>query len=80
MAQRVPLTFDLKVDPKLNFTLVGLTIGGETSTATLVQRGRVESYRLGEAVFGTGELREIRRNGVVIALGRRELFIPMSAR
>lgn len=80
MAQRVPLTFDLKVDPKLNFTLVGLTIGGETSTATLVQRGRVESYRVGEAVFGTGELREIRRNGVVIALGRRELFIPMSAR
>lgn len=80
MAVRLPLTVDLKVDPKLNFTLVGLTMGGEASTATLVQRGRMESYRVGEAVFGTGELREIRRNGVVIALGRRELFIPMSSR
>lgn len=78
--QRLPLTFDIKVDPKLNFTLVGLTLGGDAASATLVQRGRAETFRVGEVVFGNGELKEIRRNGVVVAMGRRELFIPMPSR
>ncbi len=79
-SDRLPLSFDLKVDPKLNFSLVGLMMGGDAATATLVQRGRVETFRVGEPVFGTGELKEIRRNGVVVAMGRRELFIPIQAR
>jgi len=79
-SDRLPLTFDLKVDPKLNFSLVGLTTGGDAATATLLQRGRAETFRVGEPVFGTGELKEIRRNGVVVAMGRRELFIPMQVR
>lgn len=78
--QRLPLTFDIKVDPKLNFNLVGLTLGGDAASATLVQRGRAETFRVGEVVFGNGELKEIRRNGVVVAMGRRELFIPMKSR
>lgn len=80
LSDRLPLTVDLKVDPKLNFSLVGLTLGGNMATATLLQRGRVETFRVGESVFGTGELKEIRRNGVVVAMGRRELFIPMQTR
>ena len=55
-------------------------MGGEAASATLVQRGRAETFRVGEMVFGNGELKEIRRNGVVVGLGRRELFIPMSSR
>jgi hypothetical protein len=78
--QRLPLTFDIKVDPKLNFNLVGLTLGGEAASATLVQRGRAETFRVGDEVFGNGELKEIRSNGVVVGLGRRELFIPMASR
>ena len=50
--QRMPLTFDVKGDPKLNFSLVGLTLGGEAASATLVQRGRAETFRVGEMVFG----------------------------
>ena len=78
-ADRVPLSFELKVDPKLNFTLVGLALGGDGDSATLVQRGRAATYRIGESVFDTAELREIRGNGVVVAMGRRELFIPLAA-
>ena len=79
-SNRLPLTFALKVDPKLNFTVVGLTLSGESPSATLLQRGRVETYRVGETVFDTGELREIRRGGVMVGLGRRELFVPLARR
>lgn len=80
LAERVPLTIDLKVDPKLNFSLVGVALGGEGASASLLQRGRAETFRVGDTVFGTGELREIRRDGVVLAFGRRELFIPLAMR
>lgn len=78
--QRLPLTFDIKVDPKLNFNLVAMTLGGQAASATLVQRGRAETFRVGEMVFGNGELKEIRSNGVIVAMGRRELFIPLLSR
>ncbi len=76
-AERLPLTVDLKVDPKLNFSVVSLTQGGDGSTATLVQRGKIQNFRVGEPVFGVGELMEIKVDGVVLALGRREIFIPL---
>ena len=76
-AERLPLTVDLKVDPKLNFSVVSLTQGGDGSTATLVQRGRTQIFRVGEPVFGVGELTDIKSDGVVLALGRREIFIPL---
>lgn len=79
-AQRLPLTFDLKVDPKLNFTVVSLTLGGNGASATLVQRGKAETFREGDPVFGVGELREIKGNGVVVAMGKRELFVPLVSR
>ena len=76
-ADRLTLIVDLKVDPKLNFSVVSLTKGGEGSTATLVQRGRTQTFRVGEPVFGLGELTDIKGDGVVLALGRREIFIPL---
>jgi hypothetical protein len=76
-AERVPLALDLKVDPKLNFTVVSLTQGGNESSATLMMRGKTQTFRLGDAVFGAGELREVSSDGVIIALGRREMFIPI---
>lgn len=74
---RVPMSLDLKVDPKLNFTVVSLTQGGLESSATMMQRGKTQTFRVGESVFNTGELREVKSDGVVIALGRREMFIPI---
>lgn len=74
---RLPLEIDLKVDPKLNFRVVSLTLGGNQSTATLMQRGKTQTFVVGDPVFGTGELREIKNDGVVVALGRREMFIPL---
>jgi hypothetical protein len=74
---RLPLQVDLRVDPKLNFRVVSLTLGGNQSTATLMQRGKTQTFQLGDPVFGTGELREIKNDGVVVALGRREMFIPL---
>lgn len=74
---RLPLRIDLRVDPKLNFSVVSLMLGGNESTATLLQRGKTQTFRLGDAVFGTGELKDIRSDGVVLALGRREMFIPL---
>jgi hypothetical protein len=76
-AQQLPLNIELKVDPKLNFTVVSLMLGGNESTATLLQRGKSQTFRVGESVFGTGELKDIRNDGVVLALGRREMFIPL---
>ena len=76
-ADRLPLTFDLKVDPKLNFKVVSLALGGDTSSATLAQRGKLQTFRVGETVFGTGELTDIKGDGVMLALGRREVFIPL---
>ena len=75
---QLPLKIDLKVDAKLNFNVVSLTQGGNAPTATLVQRGRVQTFRLGEMVFGVGELLDIRSDGVKIAVGRREVFMPLS--
>jgi hypothetical protein len=74
---RLPLSVELKVDPKLNFSVVSLMLGGNESTATLLQRGKSQTFRVGEPVFGTGELKDIRNDGVVLALGRREMFIPL---
>ena len=76
-ADRLPLSLDLKVDPKLNFSVVSLSLGGQASTATLMQRGKAQNFRIGEAVFGAGELADIKPDGVVLALGRREIFIPL---
>jgi hypothetical protein len=76
-SSRLPLMVDLKVDPKLNFTVVSLTQGGMESSATLMQRGKTQTFRVGESVFNTGELLEVKSDGVVIALGRREMFIPL---
>jgi len=75
---RLPITVDLKVDVKLNFHLVSLTQGGDAPTATLVQRGKVQTFRVGEPVFGVAELMDVRSDGVMLALGRREVFIPIS--
>lgn len=74
---RLPVSVELKVDPKLNFSVVSLMLGGNESTATLLQRGKSQTFRVGEPVFGTGELKDIRTDGVVLALGRREMFIPL---
>lgn len=74
---QLPVTVDLKVDAKLNFSVVSLTQGGDAPTATLVQRGKVQTFRVGESVFGVGELMDIRIDGVMLALGRREVFIPI---
>lgn len=79
-AGRLPLTTEVKVDAKLNFNLVGVTLSGELPTATLMQRGRLENYQLGDPVFGTGVLKEILREGVVLGLGRRDMFIPLPSR
>ncbi len=76
-AERLPLTVDLRVDPKLNFSVVGLTLGGNESTATLLQRGKTQTFRVGEPVFGIGELLAIKGDGVMLAMGRREIFIPL---
>jgi hypothetical protein len=76
-ADRLPLTVDLKVDPKLNFSLLSLTQGGDGSSATLSQRGKTQTFRVGEPVFGVGELLDIKVDGVVLALGRREVFLPL---
>ena len=75
---QLPLKISLKFDSKLNFSVVSLTQGGEVSTATLVQRGRAQTFRVGDAVFGVGELTDIRNDGVALALGKREVFIPLS--
>lgn len=75
---QLPIAIELKVDAKLNFNLVSLTQGGDAPTATLVQRGKVQTFRVGEPVFGVGELMDIRTDGVMLALGRREVFIPLS--
>lgn len=75
---RLPIGLELKVDSKLNFSVVSLTQGGDNPTATLLQRGKVQTFRIGEPVFGVGELTDIRIDGVTLALGRREVFIPMS--
>lgn len=76
-ADRLPLTVDLKVDAKLNFNVLSITQGGDGSSATLAQRGKTQTFRVGEPVFGVGELLDIKVDGVVLALGRREIFIPL---
>lgn len=75
---RLPIFLNLKADTKLDFNVVSITQGGNGSTATLVQRGKAQTFRVGEAVFGVGDLTDIRRDGVLLALGRREVFIPLS--
>lgn len=78
--EQIPLEFDVKVDRKLNFNLVGLTLDGVTSMATLMQKGRIDTFRIGESVFDAGDLKEIKLGGVILSIGKREIFIPMRQR
>ncbi|MEK9822054.1 MAG: hypothetical protein VW831_06740 [Gammaproteobacteria bacterium] len=75
--QRLPLTLDIQVDEKINFTVVSLSQGGEVPLATLVQYGNPTTFLQGEAVYGRAKLLEIRSDGVALLLGRRQIFLPL---
>jgi hypothetical protein len=73
---RFPITVDIATDPKINFQVSSVVLGGAGAVANITLRGKTESFRVGDQVFGLGELMEIRKDGVVVSSKSKELFVP----
>jgi hypothetical protein len=76
MMPRFPITVDITIDQKINFQVSSVVLGGAGAVANITLRGKTESFRVGEQVFGLGELVEIRKDGVVVSSRSKELFVP----
>lgn len=73
-----PVTVDITTDPKVNFQVSSVMTGGSApAIAYISQRGKTERFRVGDEVFGVGELLEIRKDGVIVSSRSKELFVPV---
>ena len=73
-----PVVVDIAVDPKINFQVSSVLMGGQGNVAVLTLKGKTETYQVGDEVFGLGELLEIRKDGVVVSSKSKELFVPVN--
>jgi hypothetical protein len=53
-------------------------MGGQGTAAILTLRGKSEAFKVGDEVFGIGELLEIRKDGVIVSSKSKELFVPVN--
>jgi hypothetical protein len=73
-----PVTVDITADPKVSFQVSSVMTGGSApAIAYISQRGKTERFRVGDEVFGVGELLEIRKDGVIVSSRAKELFVPV---
>ena len=73
-----PVVVDIATDPKINFQVSSVLMGGQGNMAVLTLKGKTEAFRVGDEVFGLGELLEIRKDGVVVSSKSKELFVPVN--
>jgi hypothetical protein len=53
-------------------------MGGQGNMAVLTLKGKTDTFKVGDEVFGLGELLEIRKDGVVVSSKSKELFVPVN--
>jgi hypothetical protein len=73
-----PVVVDIATDPKINFQVSSVLMGGQGNMAVLTLKGKTDAFRVGDEVFGLGELLEIRKDGVVVSSKSKELFVPVN--
>jgi type II secretory pathway component PulC len=73
-----PVVVDIATDPKINFQVSSVMMGGQGTAAILTLRGKSEAFKVGDEVFGLGELLEIRKDGVIVSSKSKELFVPVN--
>jgi hypothetical protein len=73
-----PVVVDIATDPKITFQVSSVLMGGQGTAAILTLRGKTEAFKVGDEVFGLGELLEIRKDGVVVSSKSKELFVPVN--
>ena len=78
MMSSFPVVVDIATDPKIAFQVSSILMGGQGAVANLTLRGKTEAFRVGDEVFGLGELSEIRKDGVVVSSKSKELFVPVN--
>jgi hypothetical protein len=78
MMSSYPVVVDIATDPKINFQVSSVMMGGQGTAAILTLRGKSEAFKVGDEVFGLGELLEIRKDGVIVSSKSKELFVPVN--
>jgi hypothetical protein len=78
MMSSYPVVVDIATDPKINFTVSSVLMGGQGNMAVLSLRGKSDVFKVGDDVFGLGELMEIRKDGVIVNSKSKELFVPVN--
>jgi hypothetical protein len=73
-----PVVVDIATDPKINFQVSSVLMGGQGNMAVLTLKGKTDAFKVGDEVFGLGELLEIRKDGVVVSSKSKELFVPVN--
>jgi hypothetical protein len=73
-----PVVVDIATDPKISFQVSSVLMGGQGAVAILTYKGKSDPFRVGEEVFGLGELLEIRKDGVIVSSKSKELFVPVN--
>jgi hypothetical protein len=78
MMSSYPVVVDIATDPRINFQVSSVMMGGQGTAAILTLRGKSEAFKVGDEVFGIGELLEIRKDGVIVSSKSKELFVPVN--
>ncbi len=78
MMSTYPVVVDIATDTKVSFQVSSVLMGGQGAVAMLTMKGKTDPFRVGDEVFGVGELLEIRKDGVVVSSKSKELFVPVN--
>jgi type II secretory pathway component PulC len=78
MMSSYPVVVDIATDPRINFQVSSVMMGGQGAAAILTLRGKSEAFKVGDEVFGIGELLEIRKDGIIVSSKSKELFVPVN--
>jgi hypothetical protein len=72
-----PLRMRIDVEPRVAFVVDSVYLGPTLPSAVISHKGKTETARQGEAAFGVGELTEVRKDGVVVTIGKAQMFVPI---
>lgn len=72
-----PLRMRIDVEPRVAFVVDSVYLGPTVPSAVISHKGKTETAKQGEAVFSVGELTEVRKDGVLVTIGKAQMFVPI---